>query len=89
MSSVIEFVLRVLFIGAGATLLIDVWAALRRIGVPGLNFALLGRWLGHLPAGRFVHHDSASATPVPRESLIGWCAHYAIGISFAGLLLAA
>jgi hypothetical protein len=89
MPTAIEFVLRVVVIGAGATLVLDVWAALlRRFGVPGLNFAFLGRWIGHLPNGRFVHESIASATPVRRESLIGWCAHYAIGIGFAGLLLA-
>lgn len=89
MHSTIEFLFRGVFIGAGATLLIDAWAArLRRFGVPSLNFALLGRWIGHLPRGRFVHRSIASAEPVRRESLLGWLAHYAIGVSFAGLLLA-
>lgn len=88
MHSTLEFVLRGIFIGVGATLLIDVWAALlRRFGVPSLNFALLGRWIGHLPEGRFIHASIASASPVRRESLLGWLAHYAIGVSFAGLLL--
>jgi hypothetical protein len=89
MHTAIELVLRGIFIGAGATLLIDLWAALlRRFGVPSLNFGLLGRWIGHLPEGRFIHESIAKSAPVPRESLIGWLAHYAIGVSFAGLLLA-
>jgi len=67
----------------------DVWAALlRRFGVPSLNFAFLGRWIGHLPRGRWLHDSIAKADPIPGERLIGWCAHYSIGISFAMLLLA-
>lgn len=43
-------------IGVGATAVMDLWAAaLRRIGVPSLDFALLGRWVGHLPDGRWMH----------------------------------
>jgi hypothetical protein len=89
MHPTIELVLRGIFIGAGATLLIDAWAALlRRFGVPSLNFAFLGRWLGHLLRGRLAHPSIAKAEPVRGELLLGWCAHYAIGISFALLLLA-
>lgn len=90
MSEVVEFVLRSTLIGAGATMVMDVWAALlRRFGVPSLNFAFLGRWLGHLPKGRWFHAKIAEVEPVPGELLIGWCAHYSIGITFAALLLAA
>jgi hypothetical protein len=86
----IECVFRGIFIGAGATLVIDAWAALlRRFGIPSLNFAMLGRWIGHLRHGRLKHQSIAKASPVRRELLLGWAAHYAIGISFAGLLLAA
>lgn len=89
MSIAIECVLRGLFIGVGATLVIDGWAALlRRFGIPSLNFALLGRWIAHLLRGRLRHESIAKASPVRGELLLGWVAHYAIGISFAGLLLA-
>jgi len=89
MNATLEFALRTGFIGAGATLLIDAWAALlRQFGVASLNFRFLGRWLGHLPQGRVVHSSIAKAPPVRGEALLGWLAHYAIGISFAGLLLA-
>jgi hypothetical protein len=33
-----------------------------------------------------LHEDIARTPPVRGEHLIGWCAHYAIGISFAALL---
>lgn len=89
MSTTIEYVLRGVFIGVGATLAIDGWAALlRHIGVPSLNLALLGRWVGHLLRGRLTHGSIAKATPVRGESWLGWLAHYAIGVGFAGVLLA-
>src|SRR5262245_1563532 len=84
-----EFFLRALFIGVGATMLMDVWArVLRRFGIPSLDFALLGRWVGHLPRGQWRHQSLARAAPVRGERLIGWCAHYAIGLTFSALLLA-
>ena len=67
----------------------DLWAAvLRRFGVPSLDFALLGRWLGHLPRGQFMHASIAKAAPIRGEKLLGWGLHYTIGISFALLLVA-
>jgi hypothetical protein len=38
--------------------------------------------------GRFRHERIAAAPSVPGERLIGWTAHYLIGIAFAGVLLA-
>ena len=67
----------------------DLWAAvLRQFGIPSLNFALLGRWVGHLPKRSWRHESIAKATPVKGELVLGWLAHCSIGISFAGLLLA-
>lgn len=89
MSHTIEFAARTLLIGAGATAVMDLWAALlRRFGIPSLNLAFLGRWIGHLPRGRWLHDGIARSQPIHGELLIGWCAHYSIGIAFAGLLLA-
>ena len=90
MSYKVEFVLRAIVIGAGATMVMDLWALLlKQLGIPSLNFAFLGRWLGHLPEGRWAHESIARATPVRGELLLGWGAHYAIGITFAVLLLSA
>jgi len=84
----IELVVRSALIGALATLTMDAWAAvLKRFGIPSLDFAFLGRWLGHLPKGRFHHESIAKAAPVRGERLLGWSAHYGIGISFATVLL--
>lgn len=89
MNHVIEFVVRSMLIGAGGTLAMDAWAAvLRRFGVRSLDFAMLGRWLGHIPDGQWLHPSIAKAPPVRGELVLGWVAHYSIGISFAALLLA-
>ena len=79
-----------LFIGAGATLATDLWAIARRrlFGVPAPDWGLVGRWFGHMARGRFRHERIASAEPVRGERVIGWTAHYLIGIAFAGALLA-
>jgi hypothetical protein len=88
MTSTAEFVLRAVLIGAGATAVMDLWAMLlRQAGVPSLHLSHLGRWVGHLPRGRWRHPSIASATPVRGEAWIGWCAHYTIGITFAALLV--
>lgn len=88
MSEKVEIVLRTLLIGAGATLVMDAWALLlRQLGIPSLSFAFLGRWIGHLPRGTWVHESIAKAAPIRGELLLGWCAHYAIGLSFAAILV--
>ena len=85
----VEFATRAILIGAGATVVMDAWGLLlRRFGIQPLNYAFLGRWIGHLPRGRWRHESMAKAEPVRGERLIGWAAHYSIGVGFAALLLA-
>lgn len=86
----LEFIVRSVLIGAGATLLLDIWAQLlqRVVGWPAPNWAMPGRWVAHLPSGRLVHRDIAQAEPVANELAIGWAFHYAVGILFAAALLA-
>lgn len=87
--ALIDFVQRAVLIGAGATLVMDVWALFlkRCFGIPSLNFAMVGRWIGHLPRGHFRHESIGRAEPVRGEALLGWAAHYGIGIVFAAMLL--
>lgn len=83
-----EFLVRVVAIGVGATLVMDVWnLLLAQLGIKSLNFAYLGRWIGHIPKGVWIHANIASASPVPGELLLGYCAHYTIGVLFAGALV--
>ena len=90
MTDLVELLVAGLLIGAGGAALMDVWSlALRRgFGIPTLDYALLGRWIGHFPRGRFAHDRIAAARPVAGERPLGWLAHYAIGVTFAMLLLA-
>jgi len=82
--------LRLVFIGVGATAVMDLWMLLlQRLGVPTLNMAFIGRWVGHLFRGRWAHDSIARAEPVAGERAIGWLTHYAVGIAFAGLLVGA
>ena len=85
-----EYVLHALVIGAGATAVMDLWAIARKrlLGIPQPDYGLVGRWIGHLAQGRIRHRSIAASLPVRRERLIGWAAHYLIGIAFAGGLLA-
>lgn len=75
-------------IGLGATLVMDLWAITRRslLGVPAPNYGLVGRWLAHMPSGRFRHASIAAASPVRGERAIGWAFHYATGVAFAAIL---
>ncbi|MDY6982472.1 MAG: DUF2938 family protein, partial [Pseudomonadota bacterium] len=82
-------VLFTLGVGIGATLLSDVWGFARKplLGVPPPDYALVGRWIGHMPGGRF-HHDAIARAPAVRgEQVLGWAVHYVIGIAYAALLV--
>lgn len=77
-------------IGVVATGIMDLWGVLRRplLGWPRLDYRLVGRWFAYMPRGRFRHSPIATSAPLPGERLIGWTAHYLIGITFAALLVA-
>lgn len=79
-----------LLTGAGATVTMDLWMIARRrlLGIPLPDYGLVGRWLAHMARGRFRHERIAAAPPVAGERLLGWTAHYLIGIGFAAVLLA-
>ncbi len=80
--------LTVVLIGVGATLFMDIWLMfLKRLGVQTLNFAFIGRWVGHLCRGRVAHAAIGKADPVRHELLLGWLTHYAVGLVFAAVLV--
>jgi hypothetical protein len=78
-----------LVMGVGATALMDLWAIPRRwvFGVSPPNYGLVGRWFAHLVRGRFRHESIATSSAVRGERVIGWVAHYVVGVLFAALLL--
>ncbi|HKR89364.1 MAG TPA: DUF2938 domain-containing protein [Phenylobacterium sp.] len=77
-------------IGAGGTVVLDLWAKLlqRALNIPGPNWAMVGRWIGNMPRGQFQHASMAQAAPVRGELVIGWTAHYVIGISYGAIVVA-
>ena len=82
-----EFPLAML-IGIGATAVMDAWLLLlKHLGVPTLNFAFIGRWVGHLLRGQFAHAAIAKAAPIRGELAWGWLTHYAVGMAFATVLV--
>lgn len=77
--------LQVIFIGLGATVVMDLWAWIQRrfLGIPSLNYALVARWAFYIPKGKFVHKPIMSTQPVMGEKFWGWVLHYATGAVFA------
>ena len=90
MNAVMDYLVCTLLIGFGATAVMDIWAIARKrlLGIPSLDYGLVGRWLAYLARGRFRHDRIAASPAVRGERLIGWTAHYLIGIAFAAMLLA-
>ena len=74
--------------GIGATAVMDALAWLQRalLDMPAPDYALVGRWLGHMAHRRWRHASIAKAPSVTAERAIGWTAHYLTGIAFAMLL---
>lgn len=75
-------------VGLGATVFMDIWALVQKAvwGIPALDYAMVGRWVGHMPRGQFRHQPIASAAPIAGEKPLGWLLHYLIGAVF-GLAL--
>ena len=90
MNDLLEIATRGALIGAGGAALMDAWAWLSRraFNIQGLDYALLGRWIGHIPRRRFFHERIAAAEALRGERVLGWVAHYSIGVAFAFPLLA-
>lgn len=87
MTQLMQHVMQVILTGCGATVVMDLWLMfLKRQGIQTLNFAFIGRWVGHLFRGKFVHKSIGKAPPIYRELQLGWFAHYVTGVAFASLL---
>lgn len=78
-----------IIMGLVATGAMDLWALLlnRLFGLPLSNWGRAGRWAVHAVRGQVFHYDIGAATPVPRETMIGWLFHYAVGLVY-GVVLA-
>lgn len=84
-----DYLICTLGIGIGATAVMDIGGIVRHrlFGIALPNYGLVGRWIGHMPRGRFRHASIAKSAPIRGELVIGWLTHYLTGITFAALLL--
>ncbi len=71
-------------IGVIATLGMDIWAAVVKyvFHLPTADWAMVGRWFGHMPRGVFIHRPIADSAAIPNELAIGWIAHYVTGLVY-------
>ncbi|WP_151744818.1 DUF2938 domain-containing protein [Acinetobacter calcoaceticus] len=73
-----------LCLGIGATIIMDIWLLILKIfKIPTLNFAFLGRWIGWIFQGKFIHQSIAQSSQIKGEYLLGWIIHYSVGVIFA------
>lgn len=85
-----ELLIGAVVVGLGATLVMDLWTVFlkRAFSIPLPNYCFVGRWLRHMIDGVFKHPNIAAAAQKPAECVIGWIAHYTIGVLFALALVA-
>lgn len=90
MYTLLQMIFSAILMGLGATLMFDLWCVFLKyaFGIAPSNICLVGRWLSYMPKGKFRHANITSASPKRAECLLGWLAHYGIGVSFAGLFVA-
>lgn len=81
--------LQIIFMGVFATLVIDLWALMLKHGFKQqtTNWGMAGRWFAYLPRGVFIHSPIGKTESVKNEKLIGWSAHYAIGVIYAWMYI--
>jgi hypothetical protein len=86
----LELLIGAVVVGLGATLVMDLWTVFlkRAFSIPLPNYCFVGRWLRHMIDGVFKHPSIAAAAQKPAECIIGWIAHYTIGVLFALALVA-
>jgi hypothetical protein len=90
MTDLFELFVIAALLGTAGSVFIDIWSFIlrRQFHVATLDYAMLGRWIGHFPRGTFFHKRITAAPAIRGERPLGWTAHYAIGIGFALVLLA-
>lgn len=89
MNDLTLFFLRAILMGLGATLTFDLWGLFLKnaFKIAPSNICFVGRWLLYMPEGTFKHTNIASSLPKRAECMVGWLAHYTIGITFAGIFV--
>lgn len=85
-----DVLIKILLIGVFATVIMDIWATFsnRVLKFPRTNWAMVGRWIGHIPNGKFVHNPISSSSEIRYENIIGWMFHYFIGVIYSAIYVA-
>jgi len=73
-----------ILIGIVGTMGMDIWALVVKhfLRLPVADLAMLGRWAGHMPKGRYFHTPIAASDAIDHELAIGWSVHYLTGIAY-------
>lgn len=76
-----ELIIQGVSIGIVATVCLDIWAAIAKyvLRLPTANWAMVGRWFGHMPRGVLLHRPISASPPIRHELVLGWIGHYVIG----------
>jgi len=86
----VEILFKIIFLGLVATVAIDIWATFsnKTLKFPRTNWAMVGRWLGHIPNGKLIHNAINTSPKIKYENTLGWLFHYFIGFLYAGFYVA-
>jgi hypothetical protein len=78
-------IMSAILMGLGANLCFDLWAQFLKhtFKISPSNICLVGRWLRYMPEGTFKHSNIVTTPKKSTECIVGWIAHYMIGIMFA------
>jgi hypothetical protein len=83
-------IIKTVLIGIGATLTFDLWAQFLKLAfkITPSNICIVGRWLLYMPDGIFRHSNIITVPKKSGECMVGWIAHYMIGITLAAVFVA-
>lgn len=65
--SSLDIAIKAAFVGVGGTLMLDLYACLlqRLFGIPAIDWAMVGRWIGLMPHGRFIQRQPCHRLDLP------------------------
>ena len=89
MNGMWDIALKSVLIGVGGTAAMDFWMLFMKhsFGLPPIDYARIGRWIGHFRSGRLVHANIDEVAEVCAERPLGWAVHYAFGVAMAAILI--
>lgn len=71
-------------LGILATIGMDLWSLVAKhvLRLPTADWAMAGRWFGHIARGVVAHASIHEAEPIAHERIVGWIGHYVTGIVY-------